>query len=409
MEINFEREVQNLKTRLALENPYLLPLFFHLKVKKTERTDAPAFTTGKEIYLADAFFEFSNDEKYAILLHELGHNMLLHPFKRNKIFEQLKWEFKDYNPEAIEKAIVFAEEIQVNDLVEKMGGKLPPGAITKSFLPSDLADFYNDEKPTTEVLAKEILKQFPNHKKLDSDVIAENSTEENEREMKKVLGKVFILSKALKRGTERGEWEEIIEGILKPQIDWLKVLKKKIQKEFIAFNNKSWKRIHKKKSAFYNFDFVLPNWDYSEIFNLIIAIDTSGSMDEAQLKRVISEIFSLASQNKIKAKIKAIMCDADIQDVIDIKNKSDVQKVKKIKGRGGTSYTPVFNYILKNLKNKEKATLVYFTDGFGNQTEKEFKEAYKNAEKKLNAVYWAITEEDKIKEVVKDLEICNVR
>lgn len=94
---------------------------------------------------------------------------------------------------------------------------------------------------------------------------------------------------------------------------------------------------------------------------LVVAVDTSGSMDSLDLRKAMNEIFEILKASRHKVTI--IECDAALQRVYNLDRPSDMKAV--FKGRGGTRFSPVFGYIReKDLRN---ALLVYFTDGAGEE------------------------------------------
>jgi predicted metal-dependent peptidase len=102
-----------------------------------------------------------------------------------------------------------------------------------------------------------------------------------------------------------------------------------------------------------------------------VAIDTSGSMGEEELKYVFTEIFSIL--DSLRFELTIIECDCEIQRVYTAKCLNDVDT--KVKGRGGTSFQPIFKYIHENKKLRQQLDfLIVFTDGYG---EYEMSEEYK--------------------------------
>lgn len=99
------------------------------------------------------------------------------------------------------------------------------------------------------------------------------------------------------------------------------------------------------------------------IIKLVVAIDTSGSMDKELLETVFIEIFGIIGARK--SEITIIECDAEIQRVYKVKSKKDVSY--EIMGRGGTSFTPVIEYLNSHRQYRD-AILIYFTDGFGERS-----------------------------------------
>lgn len=99
------------------------------------------------------------------------------------------------------------------------------------------------------------------------------------------------------------------------------------------------------------------------IIKLIVAIDTSGSMTTEDLERIFAEIFDIIGSRLCEVTI--IECDAGIQRVYKARSVRDVSF--EIKGRGGTSFVPVINYINNNRQLRD-AILIYFTDGMGDRS-----------------------------------------
>ncbi len=99
-----------------------------------------------------------------------------------------------------------------------------------------------------------------------------------------------------------------------------------------------------------------------ETIDIVVSLDTSGSIQREELTEFMTEINGIAkSFNNLTMKL--IVCDSDIKDVYEIGNNSDNEISKLIiRGGGGTSHKPVYDYINDNLPNTK--LLVNFTDGY---------------------------------------------
>lgn len=93
--------------------------------------------------------------------------------------------------------------------------------------------------------------------------------------------------------------------------------------------------------------------------NILVGIDTSGSLSDDELKDFFSEIQHIY---KAGAKVTIVECDAAIGRVYEYKGKFD----GKVTGGGGTNLAPVIEYYNKN--RKDFTTLVFFTDGYASLT-----------------------------------------
>jgi predicted metal-dependent peptidase len=95
----------------------------------------------------------------------------------------------------------------------------------------------------------------------------------------------------------------------------------------------------------------------SETFNLVIAIDSSGSVDDELLSEFLSELnFLMLSVQKYK--IDLLVCDEKIRthNTFYSGDELDVE----IKGGVGTDFRPVFSYVDENLDDTN--LLLYFSD-----------------------------------------------
>ena len=98
--------------------------------------------------------------------------------------------------------------------------------------------------------------------------------------------------------------------------------------------------------------------------NLIIAVDTSGSINRKLHERFMEEIKLIKRMFKIK--IRYIQCDDEIQQDMKFERYTDVNKIR-IKGGGGTDFRPVFKLIED--KHYNPNAILYFTDGQGDYPE----------------------------------------
>lgn len=97
----------------------------------------------------------------------------------------------------------------------------------------------------------------------------------------------------------------------------------------------------------------------NHIPKILVAIDISASMTDAEVEKIIVEILSMAKAND--AEITVLECDDEIRRVYDLKTPKDMKP--RVKKNGSTKFSPVFRYIKDN--NLRDYILVYFTDGVG--------------------------------------------
>lgn len=104
-------------------------------------------------------------------------------------------------------------------------------------------------------------------------------------------------------------------------------------------------------------DLYLPGQARHEVGVVVLAVDTSGSIDDKLLARFIAEV-NKVNQDCAPNEIHVISCDCRIQSH-EVFGPYDIVQAKAI-GRGGTAFAPVFRFIRN--QGIDPACVVYFTD-----------------------------------------------
>lgn len=150
-------------------------------------------------------------------------------------------------------------------------------------------------------------------------------------------------------GTIPGEMVGRIEKIRKkpkPVADWRRYFRRYLGNEFTDLLRKSRKR---ESTRFPE----APGNRHQRKSNILVAIDTSGSISMPEYKEFFGQIKTL----KEKASFHVLECDTDIKYEYDFNGKENLV----LHGGGGTSFQPPVDYFLKNRRKYD--ALVYFTDG----------------------------------------------
>lgn len=90
---------------------------------------------------------------------------------------------------------------------------------------------------------------------------------------------------------------------------------------------------------------------------IVVALDISGSISDEEFNAAIKEVFAIVKN--YHHEITIVECDNEIKRVYKASSVNDVKERSNV--RGGTRFTPVFEYANSNKAN----LLVYFTDGKG--------------------------------------------
>ena len=161
------------------------------------------------------------------------------------------------------------------------------------------------------------------------------------------------------RGLMPSEFMEAVARINEPpKLSWKQILKKYVG-TISAGKRKTRMRLNRRQPTRFDLSGAVDD----KSLKIVIAIDTSGSVDEGQVAQIFNEVFSIIAQRKFEMTV--IECDASVQRVYRVMNPGDVKL--SVLGRGGTAFTPVIEYI-NNDRYYRDALLVYFTDGYGERS-----------------------------------------
>lgn len=155
-----------------------------------------------------------------------------------------------------------------------------------------------------------------------------------------------------------GRWEEYIDKLLTPQIDWKNRLRHLIH--VTAKNRYRW--VPPNRRYIYN-DMYVPSLQ-GESLEIAVGMDTSGSISTEEFTVGLSEVIAIADEFE-SHRIHLIQCDAAIHDYKVIEQGDEVPKY--MKGRGGTSFKPIFEKVNERIAEGDAiVALLVFSDGYPN-------------------------------------------
>ena len=109
-------------------------------------------------------------------------------------------------------------------------------------------------------------------------------------------------------------------------------------------------------------DFILPSLRSQQI-DLVVALDTSGSIGDNEFKEFVAELNALKGQ--LRARLTLLACDAVIAESAPwlFEPWEEFRLPDNFRGGGGTNFSPVFEWVDQH--GMQPAALVYFTDAEG--------------------------------------------
>lgn len=195
---------------------------------------------------------------------------------------------------------------------------------------------------------------------LISEGIDKNQQEYEERRvLTSAQTKLEMNSSSHEIGDAACGMQRLVAEMLKSRLDWRKLLKKYCR---MARTSDTSFAMPDKRMSYQSC--IYPGQAINESFELKdikVAIDTSGSITETDLRYILGQIYDISKYFKIDAEL--LCWDTAIEKAYSIKDISNILK-NGLAGGGGTDASCVFEYFdSKKCKKKPEVTLV-FTDGY---------------------------------------------
>lgn len=186
------------------------------------------------------------------------------------------------------------------------------------------------------------------------------SQERNEQEWKIAVSAAIALAKA--QGNLPGALARVLDDVLDPQVPWQDYVdgwcKRKAGGGSFNFRRPD-RRLISRDVPIY-----APARSSYGVNNMVVAVDTSGSIDEKTINMFFAEMKGVLEDVKPE-NLHVIWCDAAVHRIDQVDDLADLitLKGKGAPGGGGTSFVPVFDAV-RELGITPEA-LIYLTDGDG--------------------------------------------
>ena len=151
-----------------------------------------------------------------------------------------------------------------------------------------------------------------------------------------------------------------LEQLLEPQIDWREVLREFIQTTCAGNDYSTWQRPNRRyvSSGYY-----MPSGISEQVGELVIAVDTSGSIGQLELTAFMSEIQAICDTVH-PDHIRLLYWDTRVcqDEKYDMHQLDELVKTTKPKGGGGTNVECVTDYLTEHGVKPQAA--IVLTDGY---------------------------------------------
>jgi len=153
--------------------------------------------------------------------------------------------------------------------------------------------------------------------------------------------------------------EGFIEDLLYPKLSWRHLLWQYTNR--IRGMKPDWRRPNKK---WVQYGIYYPTKRERRL-EAAVAIDTSGSISDGELREFLSELRGILSTFR-SFRVRLMACDAAVHTDVTATSLDDFDSFRvKVRGGGGTDFRPVF----EALRGDRTQVLIYLTDGYGTYPE----------------------------------------
>jgi predicted metal-dependent peptidase len=335
-----EERITKAKIALQNEQPFWAYLVLKMTVSEDVNNQIPPWggaginAKGQMLWKREFMEKLSDSEIKFVLAHEVGHLIFGHLFRvgsRNKMLFNI------------------ASDCVMNNILRMNNFSVLSDSIVPSWdhkITLFGKQIINIDKKTAEQVYDEMPK--PTEKKIEANAGFDSheygeeltETEKQEQEQKWKENLIGAAVHAKQKGSLPRGMEEILDMVMHPKFNWKQLLRKYMT-NMLPYDY-TFSRPNRKIP-----NFILPGV-VKETIEMVVHVDTSGSISTQELNEFMSEIIGMATAHQ-NLNMTLIECDADIQQVIEV-NSRNISKLRNltIKGRGGTSHRPIWNWIKKN-------------------------------------------------------------
>lgn len=315
-------------------------------------------TDGKNIYYDP---EWVKDKPVpalkGTLIHELWHVMNKHHLR---LASMLRGKNEEQSAEIAQRWNVACDYV-VNQLCLDDGFTLPDGALIDPQYRGMSAEQVYDKLPK-EPKGQDGQASQPAGPKGQSwgEVLSEaqGMTDEEIKqasdEIETKIRQAAMVAKS--RGNLPGSVEELLKEFDESKIDWKARLWRATDTHGAAWEDDTWDRPNR---HYVQHGLYLPSVEEFGPGTVAIAVDTSGSVSDNEIKAFVGEMQGIAQTTKPE-KIILIKCDTEIYDGPKVFEADDDIEVGNIR-RGGTRFEPPFEWLEE--QGIKPQYMVYLTDG----------------------------------------------
>ncbi len=324
------------RTQLLLDSPFFGSLALRLVIIE-DNTMETAYTDGVVLAVNSEFAQsLSRKATMGLVAHEVMHLACLHHTRRDGR-EPVRWNI--------------ACDYAINQLLVEAGFELPEGMLLNSYYDGRSAEWIYERLPAR---PNDLENPPPDPGKTGEVRDAPVKTQDA---FKQVAAHWRVnIAQAAQHAQSAGNLPKVIRRhvhkMLVPIVDWQAYLRLFIER--VARNNYDWLPPSRRYLAY---GLCLPSLHSRDLGRLVVALDTSGSIDSVTLDHFAAEVSSILEE--YDTEIDVLYCDSQVQ-LHEHLSKEDLPLDMAPVGGGGTDFRPVFEWVAE--QGVDPSCLIYLTD-----------------------------------------------
>jgi predicted metal-dependent peptidase len=316
-----------------------------------------AATNGRDVFYGRAFIDSLTDpEIRGLVLHEAKHKLYQHFFVWQKLFEE--------DHELANMACDFVINLEILD-IDRGGSfiKLPAcGCIDAQYRGMSSGDVFaklkekhGDKQSRASNGSDGLGEGLDEHQWQDAASLSPEEKEQLSREID-----CAVRTGALLAGKQGGDVDRSFEALMASKVDWREQLREFVSATCAGKGDSTWA---KPSRRWLSQDIYMPSQISETVGSMCVAIDTSGSIDDAAITKALSEVVAICD-NTTPEKVDLLYWDTQVASHEQYREDNYAGLVASTKpaGGGGTDVGCVMQYIDDN-KLKPECTII-ITDGY---------------------------------------------
>ena len=356
-----ERRLSKVKISI-MRNPKFALWSGLMTVGKTSVVeDIPsACTNGRDEQYGREFIKKLDDKELAfVVLHETLHKAYRHMTTWKRLHDEdhrLANLACDY---VINLQLVDMDKDELLLAMPKRPDGKPLGAIDERFRGMNAKQIFDILKEEQEEGGGGGGEGFDEHDWEGASSLSEEDKKQLEKEVDQAIRQGIIAEQKVV-GKGGGRMGRDLADLVEPKVDWREVLREFVKATCNAKDTSSWRRVNRR---YLSSDIYMPSLIGERVGHLVIGIDTSGSVGNAELAEFLSEVQSIA-KDVHPDKVDLIYWDGEVagHEEYSASQVDSIIDSTKPAGGGGTDPTCVMEYM------KEKAikpeAIIMLTDGY---------------------------------------------